>query len=796
MNFRGSDPMYFRWIAELGGEWEGWTEITYRAGSSHSNADAMSRINLDPPTRRHESIYGPARRDCGYGQCKQCRLQFKAERELRQLADSESDEEGQDPATGPYPPQSGDGKADDDSPRGDAPDRGDYAAWDLTVTRASKGRQDGTQRSALRHRQSTGQGDPLEPRVLRQTSSRVSRTPVIEPRYNLRTRKARTDDCKSPDSSPDGLDRRVGRTSRRRATHKRGKRNKRRGQKQLPEGNSDSSIQSDSGVDTGLDSSGLSDEGGELGSSGETESGNPPRADIPVEPRSELPKTLPGVGECKAVGPDEVTVAKPDPDLRPCWPLDQDIRAEDWIELQKADSVVGRVRQLFKLYSTEKPPKSLMRRETNEVVALCKRWSQLRWDAFGILCREGKTWKFGCGSEGLLQRLVPGKLRKSIFMRVHGAECSHLGYERVYAMLYARFYWWNMSQDVQEWLRACKSCQQAKPGVKAGKMPMKLDLVGAPMRRCGMDLQGPFPRSNGGMVYILVIQDYFSKWVELFPLPDKTAQTVAEILVKEFFTRYGVCNRLHSDQGMEFDAALTHELCEMWGVTKTRTSPFAPWSNGMVERSNKTIKAILRQTCRKRYKSTWDEVLPYVRMALNNTVHSTTGFTPFRLFMSRCEDAMLPCDLLWGHSTEPSVKCYREYLEAMRTCCQEIAEIARQHILKQATLQQSNKLRGGLRMRAYHKGDYVWRLWKPFLTDKLHSTPWTGPHKVYDTDPEGYVVKLWLPRAGRGCEYKWIHASNVKPVVFTKQGHMMLSTPPDEGPKRSHSLDLCLRATS
>ena len=510
--------------------------------------------------------------------------------------------------------------------------------------------------------------------------------------------------------------------------------------------------------------------------------GEPPGPGDPCPERPHEPPVAltPGVSQSRRVSrPVENRESAVAEDLNPCTardlPWNETLDVSQWLELQREDNTLERVMKLMDQHGVERPIKRHLQAETAEVRSLCKRWYALVYNPDGILCYRPEPNEI---NQVLLKRIVPYSMRIRMFLRIHGAECAHMGYDRVHAMISKSFYWYNMSQDIQEWLRACKSCQQAKTGLGAGRPEMKLDLVGEPMMRVGMDLQGPFPQSSTGMVYIMVIQDYFSKWVELFPLPDKRAETVAEVLVKQFFTRFGVCQRLHSDQGLEFDAALTRELCEMWGVQKTRTSPFAPWSNGMVERSNKTIKAILRQLCGFTYKLTWDTQLPFVRMTLNSTVHSTTGFTPFKLFLSRCEDALLPCDLLFGFAPEVKAKCYQAYIETQRENCQKIADLARKHIHKQATVQRANKTRGGLKLRTYERGDYVWRLWKPYLRDKLHSTPWTGPYKVYAVDPDGYTVLLMLPRAGGGLGLKWVHVSNVKPVVLTRHGTVLSACPP------------------
>ena len=356
-----------------------------------------------------------------------------------------------------------------------------------------------------------------------------------------------------------------------------------------------------------------------------------------------------------------------------------------------------------------------------------------------------------------------------------------MGYDRVYTLLWKRFYWYNMSSEIIEWLRACRSCQQAKAGPGRGKVPLRQDIVSAPMARLAMDIAGPMPPTPDGNKYILVIQDYFSKWVELFPLKQHSATDVADILVHEIFTRYGICERLHTDQGAEFDSALMKDVCKLWQIKKTRTSPYAPWSNGMVERSNKSIKQLLKQMCWERWTGSWDKKLAFARMALNCTQHSTTGFTPHLLFHSRCADAVLPYDLIYGEPKPEQPSCLRHYVLRQKLVAQEVAEMARRHVGKAASIQKASKARGGFKIRAYTQGQMVWRYWPPAAHDKLDPEPWRGPYKVLDVDNDHPDVKLRVPARGRGGGevVKWVHVSNVKPVRYTHDGRLLTVVYPD-----------------
>ena len=95
-----------------------------------------------------------------------------------------------------------------------------------------------------------------------------------------------------------------------------------------------------------------------------------------------------------------------------------------------------------------------------------------------------------------------------------------------------------------------------------------------PMERVALDIVGPLPETERGNKYLLVVGDYFSKWVEVHPIPDQTAKTVAEKFVQEFVCRFGVPQVLHSDQGRNFEAQVFAEMCSILGIDKTRTTPY------------------------------------------------------------------------------------------------------------------------------------------------------------------------------------------------------------------------------
>ena len=141
---------------------------------------------------------------------------------------------------------------------------------------------------------------------------------------------------------------------------------------------------------------------------------------------------------------------------------------------------------------------------------------------------------------------------------------------------------------------------------------------------------------------MLVIAD-FSKWTEAFPIKNKCADTVVDVLVDKIILLFGMEPLvIHSDQGWEFENGLMKSLCTLLGCVKTRTAPYHPESDGMVERLNRMCLMMLSMFVNDR-RDNWSELLPFVIHAYRPSVHESTGYSPFGLMMD--EECSLPQDV-------------------------------------------------------------------------------------------------------------------------------------------------------
>ena len=239
-----------------------------------------------------------------------------------------------------------------------------------------------------------------------------------------------------------------------------------------------------------------------------------------------------------------------------------------------------------------------------------------------------------------------------------------------------------------------------------------------------LDVCDPTPE---GFRYILVIADYFSKWTEAFPMKNKCADTVADILVEKIILRFGMPLVIHSDQGREFENGLMKSLCALLGCTKTRTAPYHPESDGMIERFNRTCLMMLSMFVNDR-RDNWHELLPFIMHAYRTSVHESTGYSPFRLMMG--EECSLPQDV-----STAELRTQRENDVAphpFATWVRDALEVAYDHVrssLKNTASRRKRLYDTKAVDRKFPVGSWVLRYYPPAAQHKLGS-PWVGPHQV------------------------------------------------------------------
>ena len=424
--------------------------------------------------------------------------------------------------------------------------------------------------------------------------------------------------------------------------------------------------------------------------------------------------------------------------------------AESIREAQGDDKGIARVRTWIETRSP-RPVRPVLSIEPLEVRRLVSQWSELVIRD-GLLCR----WKTIAGrSRRRLQIVLPASLRLEIFEYFHGHRtAAHFGRKRTLDKIAQRYYWPGMSKDIINWLTKCPTCCLTKTGAGVGKSALCQELFGVRFARVAIDIISGFVTTSDQNVCMMVVQDYYTKFVQVLPLKDHTANTCAKALVYGWVLTFGAPLMLHSDQGREFESRLFSEMLHELAIVKTRTNPYRPQSDGQVERFNRTLIQGLK-TLVNSHQDNWDDFAAYVAHAYNSTVHASTGCSPNMLVFGG--EIIMPADLVFGTiSRGVESPCTVAFVETLRKELREAYDLVREHTEK-ASVHQKRGYDTGLKQRRYSIGQKVVRVLPPASGAKLKAD-WDGPFEITRVISEVTVVI----RSVRGKLYK-AHVDRLRP---------------------------------
>lgn len=157
--------------------------------------------------------------------------------------------------------------------------------------------------------------------------------------------------------------------------------------------------------------------------------------------------------------------------------------------------------------------------------------------------------------------------------------------------------------------------------------------IAEPWQMVSLDFIGPLPRSNKGFKYLLVITDYFSKYVLLVPLRSATACSLCLVVEEQLFLVYGVPQTLICDNGVQMTSKSFKELCARYKVKILYTPLYYPRADP-TERTNQTIETMISCYIRDNHR-TWADNLAAVGYAIRTAKSEVTGHSPYYINFGR-----------------------------------------------------------------------------------------------------------------------------------------------------------------
>ena len=356
-------------------------------------------------------------------------------------------------------------------------------------------------------------------------------------------------------------------------------------------------------------------------------------------------------------------------------------------------------------------------------------------------------------------------LRSRILYEFHDTPMGgHIGREKTYAAVSARYYWRHMYKHVERYIRKCAACQSVKSSACSAAPLQSLPVPHECWTDVSLDFMFGFPRDRRRHNGILVFVDRLSKMVHLVPCSKGIdGKKSASHFIDHVFKHHGMPDRLVSDRDPRFTGHFWQEVFRRLGTRLKMSTAAHPQSDGQTERANRVIEDMLRSFCAQ-FPQEWSSLLPLVEFAMNNSVHASTGYTPF--FLNALRHPRTPVSLsTTDESTRPS-SAHATDVDRFLTTRSAALRFVRDNLAAAQDRQKQSADRHGRRVtHSFDVGDFVYLSTKDLPKDAIsahlgHSNSkllprFIGPFKVTArAGPLAY--ELGLPA----------HFSRVHPVFY------------------------------
>jgi ribonuclease HI/transposase InsO family protein len=337
----------------------------------------------------------------------------------------------------------------------------------------------------------------------------------------------------------------------------------------------------------------------------------------------------------------------------------------------------------------------------------------------------------------LLRCLSPQEARQAMD-EIHSGICGahQAGPKMRLKLKQMGYYWPTMLRDCIDFARKCHICQIHGDFIHQPPVPLHPTVPSWPFAAWGTDIVGPIdPPSSCGHRFILAATDYFTRWAEAIPLKEVKADNVVRFMEVNIIYRFGVPNRIISDNGTAFKSHKVTKFAEKYHIDWRYSSIYNPRANGLAEAFNKTLCKILKKTVAKN-KRDWHDRIPQALWAYRTTFRTPTQMTPYSLVFGG--EAVLPLEVeipslrVAVHEKLTNDQQAKLRLQELETLEEE--RLTAQQNLEIYRIQMARAYDKAVRYRAFQEGDLVLVLRRPIVvthkTGGKFEAKWEGPYVV------------------------------------------------------------------
>lgn len=222
--------------------------------------------------------------------------------------------------------------------------------------------------------------------------------------------------------------------------------------------------------------------------------------------------------------------------------------------------------------------------------------------------------------------VIPSTLRQELLKELHS---THMGSAKMKSLARSYFWWPNIDQDIEHYVKKCVLCLEVRSNPPLAKLVKWPESCGV-FDRVHIDFLGPV---NGKMFFILT--DSFSKWPEIFEMSRTDSKSLIDKL-REIFARFGLPNKIVSDNGPQFTSIEYKNFCSHNGIKMVTSPPFHPSAKGAADNAVKTFKSCLLKLIKSNKSSlSISAIISRYLFTYRNTPHWVTGECPSTIVFGR-----------------------------------------------------------------------------------------------------------------------------------------------------------------
>ena len=324
------------------------------------------------------------------------------------------------------------------------------------------------------------------------------------------------------------------------------------------------------------------------------------------------------------------------------------------------------------------------------------------------------------------------------------------------------YYWPTMHRDARDLVRKCSDCQVHRPIPRRPQHELTPITSPRPFYKWGIDIAGPFPVAEGGVKYLIVAIDYFTKWIEAKAVVTITGNQVKRFVWDNIVCRFGLPGEIISDNGKQFCDNPFKDWCEQLNITQHFASVTHPQTNGLVERANRSLGEGIKARL-DRHKGRWVEELSHVLWAHRTTIKVSNGDTPFSLVYGT--EAVIPAEI--GMPTIRTAEVNTATNDDERRIDLDLLEERRERAAireEKAKSRMKGYYDAKVHSTSFRPGDFVYR---ENDSSRIEDTgklgpKWEGPYEVIDALGKGsYKLR---DKDGRELPRTW-NVRNLKTML-------------------------------